>query len=218
MPEEYARIKSGDILPDIDAISIGTDAHPGILLEPVHFRNASYYAIIMAAGRTQVRLFTRDRAVRVAVDDADAEFDVPDNYNDYQFHFGYTARITDAYIASILKCANATSLKLSDERLSLAASLFARVHEMKAMAKLTMLDLAIHRDDRNDFAFGPFFELAGLQYVTFRLTNFFRSEYQEFVAAQKIPEGWQRRRDLELNYPESWHQFHEVIHTYYRVN
>lgn len=205
-------------MPDIDAISIGTAAHPEILLEPVHFRNASYYEITMGTGRAHVRLFTFDRAVRVAVDERDVEFDVPDNYNDYRFHFGYTARITDAYITSILKCTDATSLKLSDERLSLAASLFARVHEMKAMAKLTLLDLAIHRDDRNDFAFGPFFELPGLQYVTFRLTNFFRSEYHEFVAAQQIPEGWQRRRDLELNYPESWHQFSEVIHTYYRVN
>lgn len=218
--EEYNRIKSGEIYPDIDVILMTRKAHPEISSEPIYFRNASYYKLIFSDGEAgaYVSLYTFDRVVRVDVTRSGAMFDVPDHYKNYKFYFDYNVEATEAYLDSILKCKNAISLELSDKRSSLAGKLFARVNEMNEMTELRSFDLTIHFDDRDNFAFAPFFELPALKYVTFRLGAFSRDEYEEFIAVQQIPVGWQRRRELELDFPSNWYRLPEVIHTYYKTD
>lgn len=212
---EYARVKAGEIFPNIDVVRMSSTAHPDILLEPVHFRNSSYYELHFAAGFASVHLYPLDREARVIVAKRNLEFAVPDGYNRYGFEFKHAAEVTAGHIEAILRCKSATYLSLKDGRMGLAGQLFARVDEMRAMTRLTMFDVTVHRDDRDAFKFAPFFALPALKYVHFRLQNFFKNEYAEFVAAQQIPDGWVRRRELSHTTP--WHQYNEVIFTYYKT-
>lgn len=196
--EQYNQLKAGSSAFDLDIVHVTDRVHADILKEPAHFRNASYHEIAFLARLSRVRLYPLDGSVDVYVDNKNAEFDVPDNYSRYAYNFDFMSRVTDAYVDSILKCKNATSLTLEFRgHGSLATKLFQRIDELRAMTQLRYIALPIGRDERNAVALGALLTLPALERASIRIQQIDVDDYEAFMAAQQIPSGWQQRGPLK---------------------
>lgn len=197
--EQYNQLKAGSSAFDLDIIRVTDRVHADILKEPAHFRNASYHNIVFSIRLSSVRLFPLDSYVYVHIDTRTAVFDVPDNYARYAFNFDFMSKLTDAYVDSILKCKNATSLTLEFHgKGNLTTKLFRRIDELRAMTQLRYIALPIGRDERNAAALGALLlALPALERATILIEQIDIDGYAAFMAAQEIPSGWQQRGQLK---------------------
>lgn len=192
-PEQYEKLKKGEIGDGYLEIVVKTGAHPTVLLEPKFFANATYPGMHFCDRHdNRISIYTRSRI-------ASGKFKVgqgltlgmPTNYRDYELRFDGESTVSTDDINYIFQWTTTRFLKVLDKQ-NAAVAMLQRIDEFSSSLKgLVSIGFNVHPHTYKKLRVRPlidkFEELSIAHYMADTLNE---DLIKEFIGYQELPGEW----------------------------